>query len=39
MDLNAFESKPLTLDEAVKALKDLKGTDTAAWVVVRPLHV
>ena len=39
VDLNAFESKPLTLDEAVKALKDLKGTDTAVWVVVRPLHV
>lgn len=37
VDLNAFESKPLTLDEALKTLKDTKGTDTEVWVVVRTL--
>ena len=37
VDLNAFESKPLTLDEALKTLKDTKGTDTEVWVVVRSM--
>jgi hypothetical protein len=37
VDLNAFESKPLTLDEALKTLKDTKGTDTEVWVVVRSI--
>ncbi len=35
VDLNAFESKPLTLDEAVRVLKATKGTDAEVWVVVR----
>ena len=37
VDLNAFESKSLTLDEALKTLKDTKGKDTEVWVVVRSL--
>ena len=37
VDLNAFESKPITLDEALKTLKDTKGTDMEVWVVVRSL--
>lgn len=35
VNIDAFESKPLTLDEAVHALKDLKKADTEVWVVVR----
>ena len=35
VDLNAFESKPLNLDEAVRVLKGTKGTDAEVWVVVR----
>ena len=35
VDINAFESKPLTLDEAVKVLKGTKGMDAEVWVVVR----
>ena len=32
VDIDAFESKPLTLDEAVKSLK---GSGSEVWVVVR----
>ena len=35
VDLNAFEGKSLTLDEAVKALRGTKGTNAEVWVVVR----
>jgi hypothetical protein len=37
VNLNAFESKPLTLDEAIKTLKGMKGTNTEVWLVVRSL--
>ena len=37
MDIDTFGSKPLTLDEAVHALKDLKRADSEVWVVVRSL--
>ena len=35
VNLHAFESKPLTLDEAIQALKDMKRADREVWVVVR----
>jgi len=34
VNIDAFESKLLNLDEAVHALKDVKGSDTEVWVVV-----
>lgn len=37
VDLNAFESKPITLDEALKTLKGMKGTNTEVWLVIRSL--
>ncbi|MGA2083019.1 MAG: helix-turn-helix transcriptional regulator [Holophaga sp.] len=38
VNIDAFESKPLTLDEAVRVLKATKGTDAEVWVVVRAGH-
>jgi DNA-binding transcriptional regulator YiaG len=35
VNLHAFESRPLTLDGAVQALKDMKGADGEVWLVVR----
>ena len=35
VNLHTFESKPLTLDEAIQALKDMKGADGEVWVVVK----
>jgi transcriptional regulator with XRE-family HTH domain len=35
VDIDAYESKPLTLDEAIQALKDAKGPEQEVWVVVR----
>jgi len=35
VDIDAFEAKPLTLDEALRVLKVLKTSDTEVWVVVQ----
>lgn len=35
VNLSAFESKPLTLVEAIRALKDAQNSDPDIWLVVR----
>ena len=35
VDLNAFESKSLTLGEALRTMKDANSTDPDIWLVVR----
>jgi hypothetical protein len=35
VDIDAYESKPLTLNEAIQALKETQGPEQEVWVVVR----